>query len=216
MDIPGRLRSEEQCSAIVGSPNISTAAEAAEAAERKEQEEEGHQLNTPWTMWIDKTERGASAAEYQASLKKVYTMTTVECFWAVYRNIPNVRDLNQRYTYHMMRDDRKPLWEDTRNSRGGTWKVKCRKEDSPDVWKELLLAVIGEQFDDFVAEDDDICGVSISIRERDDLIQIWNTNAARHEEAKVVEKVRSLLPGVKFSAIFYKRHETHHAFEGKK
>ena len=43
------------------------------------------------------------------------------------------------------------------------------------------------------------------IRERDDLIQIWNTNAARQEEAKVVEKVRSLLPNVKFGAIFYKR-----------
>ena len=57
-------------------------------------------------------------------------MTTVESFWAVYTNIPDVRDLNQRYTYHMMRDDRKPLWEEPRNSRGGTWKVKCRKEDS--------------------------------------------------------------------------------------
>ena len=51
MDIPGRLRAEEQSSAIVGSPNISTAAEAAELKEQ----EEGHRLNTPWTMWIDKS-----------------------------------------------------------------------------------------------------------------------------------------------------------------
>lgn len=214
MDIPGKLRAEEESTAIVGSPNISSAAEAAELL--KEKDEEGHELNTPWTMWLDKTERGASAAQYQASLKKVYTMTTVESFWAVYTNIPDVRDLSQRYTYHMMRDDRKPLWEEPRNSRGGTWKVKCRKEDAPEVWKELLLAVIGEQFDEFVTDDDDICGVSISIRERDDLIQIWNTNASKQEEAKVVEKVRALLPRVKFGAIFYKRHETHHAFEGKK
>jgi len=198
---------------VVGSPNI---AGAAEAAQLKDQEEDVHLLNTPWTMWLDKTERGASAAEYQASLKKVYTMTSVESFWAVYCNIPDVRDLNTRYTYHMMRDDRKPLWEEPRNARGGTWKVKCRKDDSPDVWKELLLACIGEQFDDAVAEDDDICGVSISVRDRDDLIQIWNTNALKHEEAKVIEKMKSLAPKVRFTATFYKRHETHHAFEGKK
>ena len=51
MDIPGKLRAEEQSAVIVGSPNISS---AAEAAELKEQEEEGHALNTPWTMWLDK------------------------------------------------------------------------------------------------------------------------------------------------------------------
>ena len=51
MDVPGKLRAEEQSAVIVGSPNISC---AAEAAELKEQEEEGHALNTPWTMWLDK------------------------------------------------------------------------------------------------------------------------------------------------------------------
>ena len=58
MDVPGKLRAEEQLlfAAVteeqsVGSPNISS---AAEAAELKEQEEEGHALNTPWTMWLDK------------------------------------------------------------------------------------------------------------------------------------------------------------------
>ena len=50
MDIPGRLRAEEQSSAVVGSPDISAAAQAAELKEQ----EEGHSLNTPWTMWLDK------------------------------------------------------------------------------------------------------------------------------------------------------------------
>jgi hypothetical protein len=57
----------------------------------------------------------------------------------------------------------------------------------PRVWKELLLAAIGEQFLDDVTEGDDICGLSVSPREKDDLIQVQrfaNLNSFIIEEQK--------------------------------
>lgn len=51
---------------------------------------------------------------------------------------------------------------------------------------------------------DEVGGISISIRERDDLIEIWNARSDFHEQSTVVDKVKELLPEVNFSAIFYK------------
>ena len=68
-----------------------------------------------------------------------------------------------------------------------------------------MLACIGEQFSSQCSENDEITGISVSIREREDLIQIWNSNSIEADRATVIEKIKNeLLPEVQFSAVFYK------------
>ncbi|KAK6175455.1 hypothetical protein SNE40_013916 [Patella caerulea] len=179
-------------------------------------EESGVPLNTPWTFWLDKTIRGTTAAEYEASLRKLYTVNTVEGFWSVYNNIPNPGIISTRYSYHLMRHQIRPIWEDEDNSAGGNWRLKCHKFDTVDVWKELLLAAIGEQFSNCMGDGDEVTGISVSLRDRDDILQIWNSRADLAEQSTIINKVKSLLPNVTFTAVFYKAFVQHDAFEGKK
>ena len=186
---------------------------------------------------IARATKGATAAEYQANLKKVYTVSTVQGFWSVFNHIPCLSELPHGSYYHLMREERPPLWEDPHICNGGTWRMKCRKQDTVRVWKELLLASIGEQFEESLAQGDDICGLSVSPRDRDDIIQvtinstvyptrdqtlnkvvlqIWNYDANLAVKGNVLQKIHSLVPDVQFLAEFYKPHQTHVAYEGKR
>jgi len=171
-------------------------------------------LHTAWTFWLDRPVHNASMAEYKANLKKIYTVSTVQGFWSVYHHIPEIFELKLRTYYHLMREEKEPLWEDPSLARGGVWRIKCPKRETSRVWKELLLAAIGEQFCDDVHNGDDVCGLSVSPMEKDDLIQIWNVRSDDVEQSKVLDKVHKLLPDVRFNAEFYKPHQTHSAFEG--
>ena len=46
--------------------------------------------------------------------------------------------------------------------------------------------------------------------------QIWNYDANLAVKSKVLEKIHSLVPDVQFLAEFYKPHQTHVAYEGKR
>lgn len=92
-------------------------------------------------------------------MKKIYAVKTVQGFWAVYNHIPKPNELqviklfidlysslknlstkSQKitmfhyfkitYSYHFMRDDRLPMWEEAVNQNGGTWRLKCYKNDT--------------------------------------------------------------------------------------
>jgi len=168
-------------------------------------------LENAWCFWHDKFIGGLSGAEYEASLHKLCTFNTVQDFWKYFNNLPPVDKLRPKSSFHLMKDGISPLWEDPKNASGGFWALRVKKEDTAMVWKELVLAIIGEQFEPVLANGDEICGLTVSIRQYDDVVRLWNTNASTSTPS-LLNRIKELLPDVELRNPFYKENKEHIAF----
>ncbi|CAF1012924.1 unnamed protein product [Rotaria sordida] len=170
-------------------------------------------LATKWTFWLDSQKSKFTTKEdYEAGLQIIFAVETVQEFWSVFNNIPAPSRLSNRVSYHLMRQNRKPLWEDRENENGGIYTYRCPKDKTNTVWQELCLAAIGEQFS--VIEGDDVVGVSVQSRDGlQDLVQIWNSNPSEQAQNSIDEKFRSLFPETNFTIKFYKANSSHANFE---
>jgi len=169
----------------------------------------GLTLNSPWTLWINRFVPNLSKEQFESNLRKIYTMSTVKTFWNVFNHMPLPNVVKPQYSYHLMRDNIRPVWEDASHAYGGMWKLRCPKRFTNTVWQELLLACVGEQFLDDINPDDEILGLSVSIRKNDDLVQVWNMNSAMAGDSNVIRKIKQLCPDVQFETSFYKPHHSY-------
>jgi len=153
--------------------------------------ENDHPLQNCWSFWFVRRVQGARTQEnYERNIKKFATFVTVEGFWGYYNHLLRPNDLPVTSDYHLFKDHIKPLWEDEANKQGGKWIVRLRKGLASRCWEDLILAVLGEQFD----VGDEICGVVISIRFQEDIISIWNKTAQdRDAKLKIHDKLKATL-----------------------
>eukprot|EP01135_Chromosphaera_perkinsii_P004500 Nk52_evm24s284 gene=Nk52_evmTU24s284 len=136
-----------------------------------------HPLQNRWTFWYDFQDRKTNTHMWAASLKQVYTVGTVEDFWAVYNNIAPAGKLVAGASYHLFKEGVEPKWEDPANEKGGKWLLAVRKGKDgqggnptlDDLWLNALLAMIGENLND----QGEICGAVLAIRRQQDKLALW-------------------------------------------
>lgn len=107
----------------------------------------------------------------------------MERFWQIYDHLKRPNDFRVSTEFHLFKEGISPTWEDPNNALGGKWMLKLKKGIASRYWEEVVLAIIGEQFD-VGAE---ICGAVITIRNGEDIISVWNRTADNRE---AVDKIR--------------------------
>jgi len=165
-----------------------------------------HPLQNTWTFWYLKKSQGARTQEnYEKSIKPIVAFSTVEGFWSYYNHIIRPNDLPVTSDYHLFKYPIKPLWEDEANRQGGKWIVRLRKGLASKYWEDLILALIGEQFDSA----DDICGAVLSIRFQEDIISIWNGTSDNQEVKLLIHnKMKEIFSNTPEISIEYKCHDS--------
>ncbi|CAM9708071.1 unnamed protein product, partial [Phaeothamnion confervicola] len=146
----------------------------------------------------------AASQDYESSIKPISSFKTVERFWSIYNHLQRPEEVPTSTDYHLFKDGIKPAWEDGSNARGGQWTLRLKKGLAGRYWEELLLAVIGEQFD----VGNEICGCVVSVRYNEDIISLWNRNADNREATeRIRESLRRLLKLPFFIHFEYRRHQ---------
>lgn len=185
-----------------------------------------------WEFWHDRQDRSSSATHsatkdgssdnYEDRLEPLANISDVREFWRVFNNF-DISQLKLRDSMHLFHKGIKPIWEDPRNARGGSWTFRVPKAQGEEFWKEICMMAIGEQLQQAVDDPnvqtfrDDICGVSLGLRYNNMLVQIWNRDGG-HEagvQAMLAVVLNGLAPELKprEGTYYYKKHSEHAGFQ---
>ncbi|KAL1944989.1 hypothetical protein VTO73DRAFT_2609 [Trametes versicolor] len=172
-----------------------------------------HPLRNTWVFWFRQQRApGNKITNYEEGIKKISAFSSVESFWSLWTHVYQPSSLLPTTDYLLFHSGiRRPVWEDPLNLSGGKWIIRLRKGVADRLWEDLVLAVIGDQFDgvddgegsqpDAAAlegvppgEWPEICGCTISVRQNEDIISLWNRRDGNPKsKEKIKETIRRVL-----------------------
>ena len=166
---------------------------------------EEHPLQFAYTFWFMRRTPGARSMEnYEKNIKRVGTFKSVEEFWTYYNHLIRPNDLPNTSDYHLFKEGIKPVWEDAANRRGGKWIVRLKKGLASRYWEDLIIGLVGGQY----GIEDGICGAVVSLRYQEDIISVWNSDAADRDACMRIRDItRKLLKLPEGTTVEYKRHD---------
>ncbi|KAF8661355.1 hypothetical protein AX16_001450 [Volvariella volvacea WC 439] len=176
-----------------------------------------HPLKNTWVFWFRQQRTpGNKIISYEEGIKKISAFSSVESFWSLWTHLSPPSALQPTTDYLLFHAGvRRPVWEDPLNLTGGKWIIRLKKGVADRLWEDLVLAIIGEQFDECrpveeqsgndvqkswedssdssATEWPEICGCTISVRQSEDIISLWNRYEA---DIRVREKIRDTMKRV--------------------
>eukprot|EP01056_Protomagalhaensia_sp_Gyna25_P000183 Protomagalhaensia_sp_Gyna_25__182@NODE_1089_length_2203_cov_148_218115_g864_i0_p1_GENE_NODE_1089_length_2203_cov_148_218115_g864_i0NODE_1089_length_2203_cov_148_218115_g864_i0_p1_ORF_typecomplete_len205_score30_20IF4E/PF01652_18/7_1e29_NODE_1089_length_2203_cov_148_218115_g864_i010401654 len=172
-----------------------------------------HPLETHWSFWLRSNQHHDKVqSSWNDQQIRGHTFGTVEDFWCL---VNGVRDPFEHGSseYSVFRENLKPDYETDAFRNGGRIVLqlplqqgKGNSSRNYDIWVHLLLAVIGENFDDVGGKY--IAGLRLVTKKNSNKVEIWTVKREVEEVGKLASSVREMAEpffensnlSVKFSA----------------
>ncbi|KAF2202789.1 translation initiation factor eIF4e [Delitschia confertaspora ATCC 74209] len=188
-----------------------------------------------WQFWFEKGQSTASAVkaesadDYASHVKPLGDddgkIRTIRDYFQITNNFSLSENLKARGdSVHMFHLGVKPLWEDPRNARGGAYYFRVSKDRAEQFWEQVCLMAVGDVLQAAVATNrnsfnDEITGVTYSIRWNAVQIAIWNRDADNEAGIQrlletVLEELSEEVKPRRKEEYWYKAHKAHKGFVG--
>ncbi|KAF3035997.1 hypothetical protein E8E11_001683 [Didymella keratinophila] len=158
-------------------------------------------LKYSWVVWFRPPTPKNN--DYEKSMKPLCRMSTAQDFWKVFVHLKRPSSLPTVSDYHVFKEGIRPVWEDEENKRGGKWIMRLKKGVADRYWEELLMACIGNQFNEAGEE---VCGFVLSVRSGEDVFSVWTKNDGGRN-IKIRETVKRVLNLPEGTQIIWRSHD---------
>jgi len=82
--------------------------------------------------------------------------------------------------------------------------MRLRKGVAPRVWEELVLATVGDAW----GLGDEVCGLVLTLKANEDVVAVWNRNAADKDAVmRIKQVIMRLLSVERLDAFDYRPHD---------
>ncbi|KAG6897193.1 hypothetical protein C0992_003490 [Termitomyces sp. T32_za158] len=219
-------------SRVPSSKHFSTSVSTVATAERTKESTQNntsprntavHPLRNTWIFWFRQQRTpGNKTINYEDGIKKISAFSSAESFWSLWTHLSPPSALIPTTDYLLFHNGvRRPVWEDPVNISGGKWIIRLKKGVADRIWEDLVLAIIGDQFDECRNAEEhevpgnwedksdgngpewpEICGCTISVRQSEDIISLWNRLDV---DPKVREQIRFVLLPVTVRVVLIQR-----------
>jgi len=134
-------------------------------------------FNDKWSVWYHHELNTWSVSGY----RKIVDIKNMQEFWQFFNNIECIGGINKLH-YFIMREGITPIYEDTRNSKGGTWSSIVSRDSAQNSFLILAQHLVGETLSDCPL---DITGISCNVKSGVSVIKVWNNDRNKSKVSKL-------------------------------
>ena len=80
-------------------------------------------------------------------MKPLAKFSTINQFWKMYQHLKRPSSFEEATILNIFVEDIQPLWEAPEHQQAGCWNLRINKGFADKLWENLLLGMIGEQFE---------------------------------------------------------------------